>query len=271
MAESAAHREEERRFLDDMEAVLGDAGMVRLAAVRDAMQLDYGGVDFGRDRDGRIIAFEANAAMAIYPRPTIRRGITGARPTRGRLRRCGRCCWIAPSRVVTRRHRGDERFEVRTESLRAADCRGVERLPHLERASGVNRAPRTLERETRVVPRQTAKRNDPPRFRLDVGDDGLVAHLEEPIRRKDRTPTRHQLVVGMIVAREFAEVVRERNVRAEEQCRKAREARVEPVTAHVDQPRIRSAMWMSGARLKFASVLSVIRGAAPAMSAVASR
>jgi Tfp pilus assembly protein PilF len=69
MAESAAHREEERRFLDDMEAVLGDAGLVTLAAVRDAMQLDYGGVDFGRDRNGRIIVFEANAAMAIYPPP----------------------------------------------------------------------------------------------------------------------------------------------------------------------------------------------------------
>jgi hypothetical protein len=69
MAESAGHRDEERRFLDDMAGVLGPAGMAALAAVRDALQLDYGGVDFGRDRDGRIIAFEANAAMAIYPPP----------------------------------------------------------------------------------------------------------------------------------------------------------------------------------------------------------
>jgi hypothetical protein len=69
MAESAAHREEERRFLDDMAGVLGDSGMAALAAVRDALQLDYGGVDFGRDRDGRIVVFEANAAMAIYPPP----------------------------------------------------------------------------------------------------------------------------------------------------------------------------------------------------------
>jgi glutathione synthase/RimK-type ligase-like ATP-grasp enzyme len=69
MAESAAHREEERRFLDDMEAVLGAADITALAAVSDAMQLDYGGIDFGRDRSGRIIVFEANAAMAIYPPP----------------------------------------------------------------------------------------------------------------------------------------------------------------------------------------------------------
>jgi hypothetical protein len=69
MAESAAHRDDERRFLDDMEGVLGAADMTALAAVCEVMQLDYGGVDFGRDRNGRIIVFEANAAMAIYPPP----------------------------------------------------------------------------------------------------------------------------------------------------------------------------------------------------------
>ena len=52
-----------------MSGVLGDDGMSALATVRDAMRLDYGGVDFGRDRSGRIIVFEANAAMAIYPPP----------------------------------------------------------------------------------------------------------------------------------------------------------------------------------------------------------
>jgi glutathione synthase/RimK-type ligase-like ATP-grasp enzyme len=69
MAESAEHRDEERRFLDDMDAVLGAAERDALAAVGDAMRLDYAGVDFGRDRSGRIIVFEANAAMAIYPPP----------------------------------------------------------------------------------------------------------------------------------------------------------------------------------------------------------
>jgi glutathione synthase/RimK-type ligase-like ATP-grasp enzyme len=69
MAESAEHRDEERRFLDDMAGVLGPAGMAALAAVASALQLDYGGVDFGRERGGRIVVFEANAAMAIYPPP----------------------------------------------------------------------------------------------------------------------------------------------------------------------------------------------------------
>lgn len=69
MAESSAHRDEERAFLDGMEGVLGPAGLRALAGVRDALALDYGGVDFGRDRDGRLLVFEANAAMAIYPPP----------------------------------------------------------------------------------------------------------------------------------------------------------------------------------------------------------
>lgn len=73
MAESNAHREEERAFLDDMETVLGPAALQALSAVRDALQLDYGGVDFGVDRAGGLIVFEANAAMAIYPPPDDQR------------------------------------------------------------------------------------------------------------------------------------------------------------------------------------------------------
>jgi len=69
MADSAAHREEERRFLDDLPGVLGSAAMEALAALCAALQLDYGGVDFGRDAGGQLIVFEANATMAIYPPP----------------------------------------------------------------------------------------------------------------------------------------------------------------------------------------------------------
>ena len=69
MAESPEHREEERHFLNDMETILGGVGMEALGAINDAMQLDYGGIDFGHDRAGRIIVFEANAAMAIHPPP----------------------------------------------------------------------------------------------------------------------------------------------------------------------------------------------------------
>ncbi len=67
MAAHAAHREEERRFLDDMPAVLGNRAMAALAEIGAAMGLDYGGVDFALASDGSVLLFEANAAMAIVP------------------------------------------------------------------------------------------------------------------------------------------------------------------------------------------------------------
>jgi glutathione synthase/RimK-type ligase-like ATP-grasp enzyme len=65
MAAEAAHREEERRFLDDMPAVLGDRAMAALTGIAAAMGLDYAGVDFALGPDGCVLLFEANAAMAI--------------------------------------------------------------------------------------------------------------------------------------------------------------------------------------------------------------
>jgi glutathione synthase/RimK-type ligase-like ATP-grasp enzyme len=69
MADEPAHREEERKFLASMEAVLGADGMAALAAVNDALELDFGGVDFARDRAGRFVVFEANATMTINAPP----------------------------------------------------------------------------------------------------------------------------------------------------------------------------------------------------------
>ncbi|MBV8084520.1 MAG: tetratricopeptide repeat protein [Chloroflexi bacterium] len=68
MAGSAEHRAEDAAFLRDMPGVLGPRAMAALARVRDAMGLDYAGVDFGLDREGRLVLFEANASMVI-PRP----------------------------------------------------------------------------------------------------------------------------------------------------------------------------------------------------------
>jgi Tfp pilus assembly protein PilF len=69
MADEPAHRDEERAFLDDLPHALGRDGMAALAAVSAALQLDYGGVDFGRARDGRVLVFEANATMTINAPP----------------------------------------------------------------------------------------------------------------------------------------------------------------------------------------------------------
>jgi len=67
MAESAAHRAEEARFLDDMRGVLGASAADALARIGRELGLDYGGIDFGFDAAGRVVVFEANATMAVYP------------------------------------------------------------------------------------------------------------------------------------------------------------------------------------------------------------
>ena len=41
--------------------------MAALAAIGRTMGLDYAGVDFGLDTDGKLLLFEANATMVINP------------------------------------------------------------------------------------------------------------------------------------------------------------------------------------------------------------
>jgi hypothetical protein len=67
MDHSAAHREEERRFLEDMPAVLGERAMQALHAICWALGLEYAGIDFGLSPDGSLLLFEANATMVIFP------------------------------------------------------------------------------------------------------------------------------------------------------------------------------------------------------------
>jgi hypothetical protein len=89
MAASAAHRVEERRFLEDMPAVLGDRALEALRRVSQALGLDYAGIDFTLAADGRVLLFEANAAMVVNPpdpdpvwdyrRPAVDRVLDAAR------------------------------------------------------------------------------------------------------------------------------------------------------------------------------------------------
>ena len=48
-----------------MPAVIGDKAMAALGAIRDALGLDYAGIDFGLSADGNVLLFEANATMVI--------------------------------------------------------------------------------------------------------------------------------------------------------------------------------------------------------------
>jgi hypothetical protein len=69
MAASEAHRAEELRYLADPEGVIGERAMTALRRIGEALGLDYAGIDFALDGDGRVLVFEANATMRIVPPP----------------------------------------------------------------------------------------------------------------------------------------------------------------------------------------------------------
>jgi tetratricopeptide (TPR) repeat protein len=66
MANHAWMRTEEESFLAEMSGVFNPANQDALRAIGRATGLDYGGVDCGLDRDGRIVVFEANASMLVH-------------------------------------------------------------------------------------------------------------------------------------------------------------------------------------------------------------
>jgi glutathione synthase/RimK-type ligase-like ATP-grasp enzyme len=83
MADRADYRAEEARFLADPVAATGSQAWDALGRVRDALGLDYAGIDFALAGDGRIVVFEANAAMTVLrpdadPRFAYRHAATAA-------------------------------------------------------------------------------------------------------------------------------------------------------------------------------------------------
>ena len=58
--------QEERAYLENPRAVLGQAAMDALEHIGRTMDLDYCGVDFSLLADGRILVFEANATMLVH-------------------------------------------------------------------------------------------------------------------------------------------------------------------------------------------------------------
>ena len=67
MAQNAACRSEECRFLEGMPAVLGARAMAALTQICATLELEYGGIDFGLAPNGSLLLFEANATMIVFP------------------------------------------------------------------------------------------------------------------------------------------------------------------------------------------------------------
>jgi tetratricopeptide (TPR) repeat protein len=66
-ANHSARLAEERRFLEDPRAALGERASTALAALGRRLELDYAGADFAVLDDGRALLFEANATMLVHP------------------------------------------------------------------------------------------------------------------------------------------------------------------------------------------------------------
>jgi glutathione synthase/RimK-type ligase-like ATP-grasp enzyme len=69
MTERSWKQAEERGFLSDPEAVLGQRAWRALAEAGRRLDLHYAGIDFGLDADGRVVVFEANATMLVHREP----------------------------------------------------------------------------------------------------------------------------------------------------------------------------------------------------------
>ncbi len=66
MADRADHRALDEGFLQNI-ASIGEKAVMALQRLRDALELDYGGVDFALNPAGEILFFEANATMLVQP------------------------------------------------------------------------------------------------------------------------------------------------------------------------------------------------------------
>jgi glutathione synthase/RimK-type ligase-like ATP-grasp enzyme len=66
MAEHQWMRDEEARFIADMDAVFTGAAAQALREIAAAIPLDYFGIDCASARDGRLLLFEADAAMLVH-------------------------------------------------------------------------------------------------------------------------------------------------------------------------------------------------------------
>lgn len=67
MANHAAYREEEAKFLEQMQDVLGAKVMDALQYIQKELGLDYAGLDFTVNEKGDLVLFEANATMVVVP------------------------------------------------------------------------------------------------------------------------------------------------------------------------------------------------------------
>jgi Flp pilus assembly protein TadD len=67
MEANETYRKEEENFLNDFSSFLGSSALSALKRVDAKLGLDYCGMDFGIDKNGNVLLYEANSTMVINP------------------------------------------------------------------------------------------------------------------------------------------------------------------------------------------------------------
>jgi tetratricopeptide (TPR) repeat protein len=67
MADNEEYRNEENAFLNNFSSFLGPSAISALEKICQKIGLDYCGIDFGMDKKGNILLYEANSTMVIAP------------------------------------------------------------------------------------------------------------------------------------------------------------------------------------------------------------
>jgi hypothetical protein len=67
MADSLENRAVDGEFLDDMERAIGTPAVAALERICATLALDYAGIDFAVNAEGKVLFFEANATMVMEP------------------------------------------------------------------------------------------------------------------------------------------------------------------------------------------------------------
>ena len=80
MEQNPRHRDEDAAFLSDPRKVIGSRAYSALERISETLDLEYAGIDFSLDADGRLVLFEANATMIVQPPPPDERWDYRRRP-----------------------------------------------------------------------------------------------------------------------------------------------------------------------------------------------
>src|SRR5690606_19631543 len=132
----------------------------------------------------------------------------------------------------------DQPAEAAGVAAPSADIPSVQRLAHLHGARGRDRRGASMEVEAGLLPLETDVLEQSPDLFSRRGDERLVLDLVKP-RSEDPAPVPHEPVEADVVAADVREIVRVAVVREarREQSSVPRDAGIERVAAHADDPR----------------------------------